>query len=126
MNITLWICQTLLSIIFTMVGIMKLFMPVSKLSENMKWVNDFPTSFIRGLGLIELVIGLLILLPRIIKSIPSSGTIYLAYSIIIIMLGAIVLHIKRAEYTMIVSPLVFIILSILVIYFTKSSLKVNV
>ncbi len=125
MNIALWICQSLLSIIFTMVGLMKLFMPVSKLSENMKWVNDFPTLFVRSLGLAELVIGLLILLPRINKSIPFSFTIYSAYAIIIIMIGATALHIRRSEYVMTVSPLVFIILAFLVIYFTKNYLKIN-
>ncbi len=122
MNITLWICQVLLSIIFTMVGFMKLFMPVSKLSENMKWVSDFPTSFVRCLGLAELLIGLLIILPRVIKSVPFSVTNYSSYAIVVVMIGAMALHIRRGEYNMIISPLIFIVLAVLVIYF----LKINV
>ncbi|MBV6647636.1 MAG: DoxX family protein [Cyclobacteriaceae bacterium] len=120
MNILFWIAQILLSVIFTLVGFMKVSQPILKLSKNMGWVNDFPTLFVRGLGFLEIIIGLLILLPRLIKTLPMSLMTYGGYAIVIIMVGAVGVHIKRGEFSTVIMNLIILGLTAFVLYKAKS------
>ncbi len=102
------ILKILLGIVFIPIGIMKLSQPIVKLNETLGWINDFSTLFVRVLGSIELVIGLMMIVPLIVKSIPNSMSAYGALSIVIIMLGACVVHFNRNEFPMIISNLVIL------------------
>lgn len=42
LNISLWVAQVLLVLMFLMTGIMKSTQPIEELSKSMAWVNDFP------------------------------------------------------------------------------------
>jgi putative oxidoreductase len=41
LNISLWVAQVLLVLMFLMTGIMKSTQPIEELSKSMAWVNDF-------------------------------------------------------------------------------------
>ncbi|MEO1050759.1 MAG: DoxX family protein [Bacteroidota bacterium] len=120
MNILLWIAQILMALIFTSIGAMKISQPIAKLSENMGWVTDFPTLFVRALGSFELAIGLLIVLPRIIKALPMNLMTYSGYAIITIMVGAIGVHIKRGEFNFVVMNAIILGLAAFILYKAKS------
>ncbi len=116
MNALTWIAQLLLALIFTSVGIMKISQPVNRLTENMGWVSDFPVLFVRILGFMEIALGLFIILPKFLKAIPSSFTTYAGYGILMIMVGAIVVHIKRGELSFVAMNIVILILAGWVLY----------
>ena len=101
MNALTWIAQLLLALIFTSVGIMKISQPVTRLTENMGWVSDFPALFVRILGFVEIALGLFIILPKFLKAIPSSFTTYAGYGILMIMVGAIAIN-KIINYNYII------------------------
>ncbi|MEM7549296.1 MAG: DoxX family protein [Bacteroidota bacterium] len=120
MNILFWIAQILLALIFTSIGAMKLSQPIIKLSENMGWVADFPSLFVRALGLFELVVGLLTILPRMIKILPVNLTIYCSYAIVVVMVGAIGVHIKRGEFSFLVMNILILGMAAFVIHQAKA------
>ncbi len=119
MNIGLWISQSLLALLFTSIGIMKLVMPINKLSENMKWVETFPANGVRTIGALEILLGLLILLPRFLKILPNSTISFASYGIIVIMLGAIYTHFKRQEYSFITMNVLLLLLAVFVVFAGK-------
>ncbi|MCG8388498.1 MAG: DoxX family protein [Cytophagales bacterium] len=115
MNVILWGAQILLAIIFTLVGVIKMTQPMDKLSVNMAWVSDFPVLFVRVLGLFELLLGLLILLPRLVKPIPNLLAVYAGYVIVTIMIGAVIVHFKRGEHSFIVMNMIIIAMAVMII-----------
>jgi len=119
MNTLFWIVRILLALVFTSIGVTKLFLPMDKLSVNMNWIHDFPSIFVRGLGAFELVVGFLVILPRVIATLPGYITVLSAYAIIVIMIGAIVTHLKRGEYSFIVMNLVLLGFALFIVYQAK-------
>lgn len=96
-NISLWIAQVLLSLMFIMAGLMKLSQPISELSISLPWVADTPELLIRFIGLSELLGGIGITLPALLRIKPKL-TGYAGIGIAIIMVLASILHIYRGEY----------------------------
>ncbi len=119
MSIGLWISQSLLAVLFTSIGIMKVLMPIDKLSENMKWVATFPVTGVRAIGMLEVLLGLLILLPRFSNFLPKSSISYASYGIIAIMLGAMFTHYKKQEYSFMVMNAILLLLAVFVIVAMK-------
>ncbi|MEM7484148.1 MAG: DoxX family protein [Bacteroidota bacterium] len=119
MNIGLWISQSLLALLFTVIGIMKVIMPINRLSENMKWVETFPVNGVRAIGVFEIVLGLFILLPRFFKTLPNITISLASYGIIVIMLGAVYTHFKRQEYSFIAMNVFLLLLAVFVVYAGK-------
>lgn len=116
MNIVIIILKIILALLFSGVGIMKLSQPIKKLGESLPWVNDFSHLFVRALGGIELGIGLLLVLPLLIKSIPQSFSVYAAIAVVCIMLGASFVHFQRGEYPMIGMNIVLLIMGAFIAY----------
>ncbi|GAB5476133.1 MAG: DoxX family protein [Maribacter sp.] len=119
MNIGLWISQSLLALLFTSIGIMKVVMPINKLAENMKWVETFPVNGVRTIGVFEILLGLFILLPRFFKILPNNTITFASYGIIVIMLGAVYTHFKRQEYSFIAMNVFLLLLAVFVVYAGK-------
>ncbi|MBQ4804014.1 DoxX family protein [Aquimarina sp. MMG015] len=101
LNISLWIVQVLLSIMFIMAGLMKLSQPISELSISLPWTTDTPEFLIRFIGLSELLGGIGFVLPALLRIKPKL-TAYAGIGISIIMLLASVLHTYRGEYSSII------------------------
>ena len=116
MNIVITILKVVLALLFSVVGIMKLSQPIEKLAESLPWVNDFSHLFVRVLGGIELAIGILLVIPLLIKSIPQSVSAYAALTIVLIMIGAGIIHFQRGEYAMIGMNIVLLIIGGFIAY----------
>ena len=54
LNAALWITQCILVIPFSMVGAMKVFLPISRLAQNWHWVASLPFGLVRFIGIAEL------------------------------------------------------------------------
>jgi putative oxidoreductase len=101
LNIVLWIAQVLLAVPFILTGLMKATFPVGQIIPFIPWVMDFPLWFVRVVGVCELTAGLGLLIPSIVRIRPVR-TPLAASGLVILMLCAIVYHIKHSEYRNIV------------------------
>ncbi|PWT98424.1 MAG: DoxX family protein [Bacteroidetes bacterium] len=109
MNTALWIIQILLSIIMLAVGYMKTFYPVTKLNK-FSWTTHSSKGFIRFVGISELLIGIGLILPQLTGVCPVL-TPYAALSLCMVMVLAIVEHIRYNEAKQIWTNVFIIFLS---------------
>lgn len=113
MHISLWGVQVLLAAMFIISGFMKASMPVEKLSAMLPWANSVPVALIKFIGLSELLGGLGLILPSLLRIKPIL-TIWAGMGLATIMLLAIPFHITRDETSMIGMNAIFMLLSIFV------------
>lgn len=115
MNIALWIVQGLLAVAFLMAGSMKLMQPKEKLRERMAWVEDFSQNQVRGIGVLEVLGAIGLILPWALTIVPELTGIA-GIGLLIVMLGAVATHVRRGETQMVVPPAVLGLLAAFVAY----------
>jgi DoxX-like family len=86
MNVALWIVQVLLAAVFVFAGGTKLVLPMDKLAGPV----TFPEWFVRFIGVAELLGGLGLILPGLLRTRPGL-TPLAAAGLVIIMIGATVI-----------------------------------
>lgn len=96
MNIALWIAQGLLAAAFLAAGAMKLRTPYEKIKENMGWAEDFSPGTVKAIGGLELLGALGLILPGIFD-IATVLTPLAAVGLIITMVLAAVVHVRRGD-----------------------------
>lgn len=97
LNIALWVAQVILAAIFLLTGTMKVTQPIEELSQSMTWVNDFSAGMVGFIGISELLGGIGLLLPALLR-IKTILTPLAALGLFIIMVLAFIYHISNAEY----------------------------
>jgi hypothetical protein len=97
-NVVLWIAAGLLAVLYLGAGGMKLATPREKLLENpnMGWTADFSAAAIKGIGAIEIVGAIGLILPWALDIAPVL-TPLAATGLAIIQIGAIIVHGRRKE-----------------------------
>ena len=110
LNITLWIVQGLIASLMLMNAYMKLAMPISELSGVYKWTGELPEKIVRLLGVIDLLGGVGIILPALLKIKPSL-TPLAAVGIILLMISATIFHTSRGESSVITFNIIVILLA---------------
>lgn len=96
LNISLWVAQIILSAMFLMAGIMKSTQPIEQLSAQLPWVTDVPLALVRFIGVMELLAGIGLLLPSILRIKPILTPIAAA-GLVMVQAFAAVFHISRGE-----------------------------
>ena len=112
MNITLWIIQILLALLFLFAGGTKLVMPIQEMTKQMPIA--LPGIFLRFIGVCEVLGGLALVLPGLLRM-KRWLTPIAAVGLIIIMLGAIAFSLKIQPITAVL-PVVAALLLIVVAY----------
>ncbi len=107
MDTILWIAQALLAFAFGMAGIMKVLTPKEKLSENMSWVNDFSPMQVRGIGTLEVLAAVGLILPPVTDILPWLAGLA-AVGLILTMIGAAMTHYRRNEVPLIMVNMVLL------------------
>lgn len=115
MNIVLWIIQILLALVFGMTGTMKLTQPKEKLQQQMRYAEDFSQRTIRMIGLLEVLGAAGLILPAVTGILPML-TPLAALGLVLVMIGAMLTHLRRKEYPMIAGNLVLLALAAVVAY----------
>jgi hypothetical protein len=115
MNTALWIVQLLAALAFGVSGVTKMTQPKEKLITNMKWVEDFSPNMIKGIGTIELLGAVGLILPALTGILPVL-TPLAGVGLALVMLGAAYTHIRRGETPMIAINLVLLALAAFVAY----------
>jgi hypothetical protein len=116
MTIALWIVEGLLGLIFVITGSFKFFQTKEKVIENGgTWAEDFKPGIIKAIAGIELISGLLVIVPRLLGH-GHYLTFISAASIALIMTGSIYTHIRRKEYQHAIINSVFLLMALFVLY----------
>lgn len=117
MKYVLWIVQVLLALIFGAAGLTKVFTPYNGLIEMQPWVESFSTIpwVIVVIGGLEVLGAIGLLLPSITRILPKL-TPLAGVGLALTMVGAIILHIIRAEWEALIPNIIFLILAIFVAY----------
>lgn len=97
LHIILWVLQGILSFMFIAAGATKTFQPIEILAESMPWVTSVPSELVRFIGIAELLGGLGLILPSILKIRPKL-TVYASLGLALIMLLAAGFHGTRGEF----------------------------
>lgn len=113
MNVFLWILQALLAGVFGLAGVMKLIRPKEKLRPAMPWVEDFTTTQIRLIGVVELLGAVGLILPAVTDIAPTL-TPLAATGLAITMIAAAVTHARRKEPSGIAVNVVLLALSVVI------------
>ncbi len=115
MNVALWIVQVLLAGMFSMTGFGKLTQPREKLIEMTPYAEDFTQRTLRGIGTLEALAAVGLLLPSITGILPWL-TPLAATGLIFVMIGAMLTHYRRQEYPFIAVNAVLLALAAFVAY----------
>ncbi len=106
MNITLWILQILFGLYFIAMGVMHFIVPAG-LPAPMAWMYDLPTWLHWFSGTAEILGGLGLILPGILR-IQTRLVPLAAIGLALVMTGAVGYHVLRGEYQNIVLNLIII------------------
>ncbi|MEU8384263.1 DoxX family protein [Streptosporangium sp. NPDC048865] len=110
MNIALWVVQGLLAAAFFLAGLIKATRPRTSLSGQMPWVEDFSDGQVKIIGILEVLAGLGLILPAVTGILPILTPIA-ATGLVITMIAAIFVHLRRKEYPGIVVNVVLLALA---------------
>jgi uncharacterized membrane protein YphA (DoxX/SURF4 family) len=98
LHITLWIAQVLLAGMFIMSGFMKVAQPIEQLSQMLPWASQVPAGLVRFIGISELLGGLGLILPALLRIKPIL-TSWAALGLVVVMLFAAIFHASRGEFS---------------------------
>jgi uncharacterized membrane protein YphA (DoxX/SURF4 family) len=114
MNIALWIVAGLLAVAFLASGAMKLTWPREKLAASgMGWAEDFSAGTVKAIGILEVLAGVGLTLPAALDIAPVLVPLA-AVGLVVLMVGAIITHLRRHEARVIASPMALLALAVLV------------
>ena len=115
MNTVVWIAQVLLAVAMLGAGAMKLGQSKEQLmaSGNMDWTEDFPEPQIKGIGLLEVLAGLGLVLPALLDVAPTLVAVA-AVGVVLLMLGAAATHLRRGEGKLVPVNLVLLAIALFI------------
>jgi uncharacterized membrane protein len=109
-NIVLWVVQGVLAAVFLGAGLTKVTQSKEQLETKMGWVNDFDSVAVKIIGFLEMLAGLALIVPPLLGAAPRL-TAWAAIGLTILMIGAVVIHVRRREPLMIVPALILLVLA---------------
>ncbi|MEU6034165.1 DoxX family protein [Actinomadura sp. NPDC047616] len=112
MNLTLWIVTGLLAVAFLAGGVIKLIRPREKLAAapGGGWVEDFGAGAVKAIGAVEVLGAAGLVLPAALGIAPVLVPLA-AVGLVLLMVGAMITHLRRHEATAIVVNLVYLALA---------------
>lgn len=113
MNIALWIIQVLLALVFLAAGVTKLTRPRLALAGQMKWVEDFDDGQVKGIGVLEVLAAVGLIVPAVVH-VATFLVPLAAAGLALLMLGAAVTHARRGEVPMVAGNIVLLALAVVV------------
>ena len=111
-----WILTGLVAFVFVMSGSMKLMQSREKvIASGGKWAEDFAPNTIKIIGVIEVLIGLAVIVPKLLHHgyyITSAA----ASVMVIIMAGAFYTHLRRKENAFLLVTAIILLMALYVGY----------
>lgn len=109
-NAVLWLTQLLLAAAYAVFGWMKSTQPLDQLAKMMQWIPDFPVWFVRGLGVVEILGAIGLILPSLLRFQPRL-TVLAALCILLHQGCAVALHALKGEFSVLGLNVVLIALA---------------
>lgn len=114
MNTTLWAIAGALALVFLAAGLMKISQPREKLAASgMAWTADFSPGAVKTVGAVEVLGALGLVVPAALGIAPALAA-WAALGLMVTMLGATVLHLRRKEAAALPAALVLLVLAAVV------------
>ncbi|BCB82358.1 DoxX family protein [Phytohabitans flavus] len=114
MNVVLWIIASLLAAAFVGAGLLKLIQPKEKLSASgLGWVDAYSPGMVKAIGALDFLGGIGLVLPAFLDIAPVLVPVA-ALGLVIVMIGAAVVHGRRKEWPMVVANIVLLALAAVV------------
>ena len=114
MNVLLWILQVLLGVYFFAIGVMHFAIPPN-LPPQMNWMYELPAWLHTVSGIAEILGGLGLILPAVTR-IQTRLVPLAASGLVLVMIGAMIYHVTRGEFTNIGMNLLLALLLAFVAY----------
>ena len=92
---------------------MKLIQPKEKLPAGWGWVEDFSAGTVKAIGILEVLAGVGLTLPAALDIAPVLVPLA-AVGLVVLMVGAIITHLRRHEARVVASPIALLALAVLV------------
>ncbi|GAA4447674.1 DoxX family protein [Phytohabitans houttuyneae] len=114
MNVVLWIIAGVLAAAFVIAGLLKLVQSKEKLAASgLGWVDSYSPGTVKAIGAADLLGGIGLVLPAILDIAPVLVPIA-ATGLVIVMIGAAIVHGRRKEWPMVAANLVLLVLCAIV------------
>ncbi|NMO01058.1 DoxX family protein [Gordonia sp. TBRC 11910] len=114
MNVALWIIAIVLAVAMGLAGLMKVSQSKEKLAAaGLRWVEDFSPNAVKTIGALEVLGAIGLFLPAVTNIAPILVPVA-AVCVALVMVGAIVVHARRSEFTNIPVNVVLLILAVVV------------
>lgn len=116
MNIALWIVAGLLAVVFLAGGAMKLIQPKEKLvASGFGVFEDFSAGAVKAIGTLEVLAAVGLVLPAALDIAPVLVPLA-AVGVVLLMVGAMIMHLRRREAQAVVANLVVLAVAVLVVW----------
>jgi uncharacterized membrane protein YphA (DoxX/SURF4 family) len=116
MNVVLWIIAGLLAAAFAGAGLLKLGQPKEKLAASgLKWTEDYSAGTIKAIGAVEILAAIGLILPPALDIAPVLAPLA-ALGLVIVMVGAVVVHGRRREFPQVGFNVVLLVLAAIVVW----------
>jgi uncharacterized membrane protein YphA (DoxX/SURF4 family) len=113
-NVVLWIVAGLLAVAFLAAGAMKMTRSKEQLaSSGLAWVEDFSPGMVKLIGLLEFLAAIGLVLPAALDIVPVLVPLA-ALGLVLMMIGAAVVHVRRKEIPGMMPSLVLLVLAAVV------------
>lgn len=111
MNITIWVVQIFLALVFLLSGILKVTQPIEGLAGLMKYVTAIkPPQLVRVIGILEGLAAIGLILPAMTGILPWLTPVA-AIGLVLTMIGAMILHVRLGEGSQIAPNIVLLLLA---------------
>lgn len=116
MNVVLWIVAAVLAAAFLGSGLMKVIQPKAKLAASgMGWAEDFSDGSVKAIGALEILAAIGLILPAVLGIAPVLVPLA-AIGLVLIMIGAVYVHGRRKEFSVIGFNVILLVLAALVVW----------
>ena len=105
--------QILLALAFALSGWEKVFQPVEKLRARMNWARQVAPGVTRLIGSLEIAGALGLIVPKATGYLPWL-TLVAAVGLVLIMIGAILMHVRLHEAKVVRVPVVLLLLALFI------------
>lgn len=113
MDIFIWVLQWILAVAFVAAGLMKVVVPIDKLSQNMPWVVTVKPGTVRFIGVAEFLGGLALVLPML-TGIAVILTPIAASALALVMLLAAITHFRTNDAKGSIPSIVLFVLTVII------------
>lgn len=119
LNLGLWTCQLALALFFVLAGFAKLTQSMESLTLLMPWPSLASPGFVRGLGMAELVMGLMVLSPLVSWRVGRPILLLATAGIMALEIIMLMLHLTDMNIELALANLILLGLTLPVFWFRR-------